>query len=449
MITITIDNSISKIEGLTMTQHGALKNLLSYTIDAQTSYFSRSYRSRRRTLLGRRGDFPTGLLYLVERYLKRHKLTATINDVRKRPEAIRTRFTLTLGLTPRPEQIEASRAVSEHYRGIVVGVTGVGKSVIAALIINELQVNTLVVVPNLELKRQLTESLTACFGAENVGSLGKPIAIENVVALDPKTVQEGYDCVIIDEFHHAGAKTYRELNKKAWTKIFYRAGLTATPFRSNDNERLLLESVLSHVIYRIDYPKAVERGYVVPVEAYYIELPKTRVKGCSWPEVYSELIVNNEARNKVIANLIDSFSVNRISSIVLVKEIKHGENIKKLSSFAELAPYIRGEEEFNKEYLHRFNNQTFPVIIGTTGVLGEGVDTKPTEYVIIAGLGKSKNQFMQQVGRGLRRFEGKESCKVILFYDPSHKFTKRHFEAQIKILKEEYGVKAVRLNLED
>ena len=42
-----------------------------------------------------------------------------------------------------------------------------------------------------------------------------------------------------------------------------------------------------------------------------------------------------------------------------------------------------------------FNMGEIKTLIGTTGVVGEGVDTRPTEYVIIAGLGKSKPAFMQ------------------------------------------------------
>ena len=106
-----------------------------------------------------------------------------------------------------------------------------------------------------------------------------------------------------------------------------------------------------------------------------------------------------------------------------------------------LSPIIRKLiDDFNRQKTH-------PILIGTTGVLGEGIDTRPAEWIIIAGLGKSKNQFMQNIGRGIRVYPGKKSCKVILFKDGSHKWTLKHFKEQCMILKEVYGIVPMRLEL--
>ena len=254
----------------------------------------------------------------------------------------------------------------------------------------------------------------------------------------------GYDCVIIDEFHHSGAATYRKLNKKTWNGVYYRFGLTATPFRSQDHERLLLESVLSKIIYRIEYKDAVAKGYIAPLEAYYYDLPKTEIKGddSSWPAMYSELISKNIPRNTHIADLLAKLNEAQISTLCLVKEIAHGDALVRLSGEC----FVYGADQSTKNYIAALNGRDINVLIGTTGVVGEGVDTKPCEYVIIAGLGKSKNALMQQFGRPQRAYPGKESGKVILFRDASHKWTLQHFKEQCKILKEEYGVVPVKLN---
>jgi len=437
MILLEINNSSCKITGLTAQEHKKLADLMSYQVDAQAAFFSRNHRSRKRTLLDKKGVFPTGLLYIAEAHLTgvRH----VVKDHRKRPVAIPGRFDVALEHTPYWEQAEAAIACQEASRGIVVAPTGCGKSVIAALIISQIQTRTLVVVPSLELKRQLTQALAAAFPNATVGGLGKDIAIENVDALDPNTVCD-YDCVIIDEFHHSGAKTYRNLNKKAWVNVYYRFGLTATPFRSNEDERLLLESVLSEVIYRIDYKTAVDKGYIVPLEAYYVEVPKTTTDGYSWAQVYKDLVVNNSVRNEVIRGLLTKLDTAGVPTLCLVKEIEHGE---KFANFK----FANGQDEDCKHLITLFNRAILTTLIGTTGVLGEGVDTKPAEYVIIAGLGKSKNAFMQQVGRGFRRYGNKQSCKVIIIKDNSHKWTRAHFAAQVKILKQEYGVTPIKIVL--
>lgn len=447
-LNLIINNSTCSITGLSIEQHKALRDILSYEENPQAAYYSENFRSSKRYLMDKKGVFPTGLLYLVQDYLKTHKLIGTVFDCRFLPEPMPDDFHFDLEfslLAPYPEQMAAAQACQMHGRGIICAPTGVGKSMIAALIIERIKVPTLVVVPSLELKKQLTQSLSKAFGASKVGSAHekKLIAVENVDALDPEQVLDLYDCVIIDEFHHSGATTYRKLNKKAWSGVYYKFGLTATPFRSKDEERLLLESVLSQVIYQIAYQKAVKKGYIAPLEAYYYEIPKQKVKGYRWAEVYSELVVNNQPRNQLIANLLEDLNAAGASTLCLVKEIKHGENIQKLLTFD--CAFVKGENDNNRMLIVEFLLRQRQCLIGTTGVLGEGVDTKPAEYVIIAGLGKSKNQFMQQSGRSFRVSPGKESAKLILILDRSHRWSISHFKAQCKYLLEEYGITPTKL----
>lgn len=437
MLTLEINNSTSKISGFTNQQLSELKTLLSYDIDQQAAYFSSSFRSTKRYLIDTKGNFPTGLLYLVENYIE--SIISTLpayrrTDKREEP-APRINYNLKLGLTPYPEQVDAVIACISSHRGTVSAVTGFGKSVTMALLVNALAVKTLIVVPNLGLKQQLKDSFTRYFGNLN------NITIENI---DSPTLHEhgDYDCLIIDEAHHSAAKTYRTLNKKMWNGIYFRFFFTATAFRSRDEEQILFESVAGLIIYQIGYKEAAAKGYVVPVEAYYIDLPKSSTIGYTWAQVYSDLVVNNKLRNSVIQKLIQNLNAAKTPTLCLVKEIAHGHYLHDpvYSSF------VKGENDDNKHTIDAFNNTKKTTLIGTTGVLGEGVDTRPAEYIIIAGLGKSKNQFMQQVGRGLRVYPGKESCKIILFRDTSHNWTLAHFKAQAKILKDEYGVTPIKLD---
>lgn len=444
MITLTKGNSLSHIDGLNAQQTKELKKLLSYTIPDNMAHFSNNRFNQTRYLIDKKGNYPSGLNYLVEAWMQSLTIPSKMVDLRVKPKINGNRFKAIMAHVPYLEQVQAAIVAKNSHRGVVVAPTGCGKSVIIALMIQQLQVNTLLVVPSLELKTQLREGLSKVFGNELVGSLkdNKPIAVENVDSLDTKKPLKGYDCVIIDEFHHSGAKTYRVLNEKCWNNVYYRFGLTATPFRSQDHERLLLESVLSKVIYEISYTIAVEKGYIVPAEFYYINLPKQKSEETTWPAVYSKLIVHNEYRNKVIASLMASLKDQDASTLCLVKEIAHGENLSSLTGLH----FVKGDNEDNKEALAIFNRGGHSVI-GTTGVLGEGVDTRPCEYVIIAGLGKSKNAIMQQIGRAFRVYPGKKSAKIIIFRDSSHKFTLRHFNEQVKIIRDEYGAIPAKIEL--
>ena len=308
--------------------------------------------------------------------------------------------------------------------------TGTGKSFVIRLLIERFKLRTLVVVPSLEIKRQMTETLA---GLPNV-------EIHNIDSLLSKN-RTDFDMLIIDEAHHTAAKTYQKLNKKAWVNIYYRFFLTATPFRNDNEETLLFESIAGEVIYKLNYRDAISRGYIVPVDAYYIETPKQATEAYTYAQVYSQLVVRNAIRNGILATIIRNLKDSGVSTLILVKEIVHGELLSTLTG----VPFVNGEDEYSRRYIADFNSKALGCLIGTIGVMGEGVDSRPCEVVVIAGLGKARSQFMQQVGRAVRRYEGKESAKVILIQDKSHKFLTRHFRAQCAILFEEYGIKPTKL----
>lgn len=445
MIKITVGNSQCQIVGFDAKTFILLRKALSYIPTSSKSYFSGRAYNRPKYLLDKRGSFPTGLLYLVKETLRKKSIKFTTVDSRVAP--VKTeRFKAKFPHTPYLEQMAAALACYLYKRGIVVAPTGVGKSLIVAMIINKLQTKTIVVVPRLELKRQLIETLRGVFGEDKVGALKdkRDIVVENVDTLEGKQTP-GYDCVIVDEFHHAGAATYQKLNKKAWGNIYYKFGLTATPFRSDANERLLLESVLSRVILRVKYQDAVDKGYIVPVEAYYIDLPKIKAKEDNWQTAYKNLIVNNKDLNSTIAAL---FSLLKDQSVLcLVKEVKHGNNILDLLPADHSIVFANGQDGECQEFIKRFNAEEVKGLIGTVGVIGEGVDTKPAEWVLVAGGGKSKNAFMQWCGRGVRRHKQKESCKVILFRYNHNKWLKKHFAECVKYLRDEYGIEPVKLEI--
>lgn len=425
MVEITVGNSYSRITNLSAQQEKDLRKALSYTIGGSSAYFS-GYGVHKKSLLSKRGEFPTGLLHRVGAYFAVNKEPIHWGDPRKAPM---TGFKA-LPVTLHDWQAAALRSTANKERGTISAPTGTGKSLVIALIASRLDVKTLVVVPTVEIRKQLESSI-------NAFKL-KKVVVRNIDASDlPKLTD--FDCLIIDEAHHAAAKTYQKLNKTAWTGIYYRYFLTATPFRNDTEETLLFEAIAGQVIYQLTYKEAIAKGYIVPIEAYYVDLAKQSTDAYTYQEVYKELVVNNSRRNDNISYMLSNLIAANKSTLCLVKEVQHGKNIPG-------EYFVHGQSE-DRKLIADFNARKILALVATTGIMGEGIDSKPCEYVIIAGLGKAKSQFMQQVGRAVRRYPGKESAKVILFRDASHKYLLRHFNAQVKILKQEYGVKPLKLDI--
>lgn len=432
MVTISVANSFSRVSGLSKQQETILRAELSYLPGGQSASYYSAYPVKRKSLLDKKGEFPTGLLTRVEAFLGVKGVTLG------QPPAKRLKFTLSLPYEPYQAQSEAAIAALLNGRGTIVQPTGTGKSVTAALIIEALQVRTLIVVPTLELKSQLQNDLASKFGSL------KNITILNVDSPKLKTATN-YDCLIIDEAHHSASATYQKLNRSAWQGIRYRFYLTATPFRNDEEEQLLFEALAGQVIFRLSYKDSVANKYIVPVESYYLALPKEETSGHTYAQVYGERVVRNDARNKLIAQFAASLYASNQSTLVLVREIDHGERLSELTGF----PFVNGRDEESREYIHIFNRGEIKVLIGTEGVIGEGIDTRPAEWVIIAGLGKAKSALMQKIGRTVRNYPGKESGKVVLFKDPSHKWMLKHFREQCKIIRQEYGCEPIELSIGD
>lgn len=339
-------------------------------------------------------------------------------------------------MRPHKHQIEAAKIAGSLDRCGIQIVTGGGKSLTMALLVNALQMRTLIVVPNLSLRSQLRATFVDLFGSLD------NILIENIDSPALKTATD-YDVLILDECHHSAATTYRKLNRTAWKNIYHRYFFSGTFFRSQESEQLAFEGIAGRCVYNFSYLEAVAAKVVTPVEAYFFDLPIQEMKGTEsdWHSVHNELIVNNEKRNALICSLLITLKANGISTLCLTKEVAHGRALAAATDI----PFACGEEDTTTTLLANFNSKAPSCLIATSGVAGEGVDTRPTEYVILAGGGKSQVQFQQQVGRALRLYPGKISGKLVLFRDASSKYLLDHFNQCVKYLKQEYGVKIVKL----
>lgn len=437
MVTIAYGNSYSKISGLTALQLKALRQELSYKVDFATARFIPNPANRVKYCIDLKGNFASGLLSKVQRFLQSSEIEYWIDSRginRDEPKRLKRAFKSTMTVIPYPDQVEALKRILGLHRGVISMPTGTGKSLVIAMLLEAQKLKTLIIVPTLELKYQLTDYLTECFTSI------EGITVENI---DSSALNEAtdYDCLIIDECHRSAAKTYRNLNKKAWSGIRWRYSFSATPFRNDKEEQLLYEGVAGDVVYELSYEHAVNKGYIAPVEAYYYELPKVAVKGYTYAEVYSELVVHREDRNRIIAGALEGLWKTGKHCLCLVKEVAHGKILSEMTGI----PFSNGADEDSRQWIETFKSGKLKCLIATEGLLGEGVDIKPCEFVILCGAGKARSALMQKIGRTIRKYPGKESGKVILFKDKSHKWLLTSFNTHARIIKEEYGVLLTKL----
>ncbi len=150
----------------------------------------------------------------------------------------------------RDYQMEAVMEFLKHKRGIIALPTGSGKTIIAAAIIAEMKISTLVVVPSQELLFQWRETLRkylnyvpTLYYADSKDI--SPLTITTYQsAMKMDTGLFGF--IVFDEVHHLPAEKFRTIAIRAPSP--YRLGLSATPERRDGNE--FFDEYFGGVIYR-------------------------------------------------------------------------------------------------------------------------------------------------------------------------------------------------------
>jgi superfamily II DNA or RNA helicase len=257
------------------------------------------------------------------------------------------------------------------------------------------------------------------------------------------------DCkaLIIDEAHLAAIIT-EEIGSEA-KNAYYRVGLSATPWRT-DNQEIRIEGTLGRKIIELSASDLIERGFLVPpkifmVNCEYFEEAKT------YQEVYSLNIVNNWERNYRIKQFAEELKANSKPTLILVERKEHGEILEGMIEDAVFVP--GGDKGFDdptdeeKNYRRRMLNavENNDIVLIATQWANVGVDAPRISCLILAGSNQSSVTTYQQVGRVLRcvgkdiedsKTNGKE-CAIIVDFYSNQKNLKTHSNMRKKVYKNE------------
>jgi superfamily II DNA or RNA helicase len=335
-------------------------------------------------------------------------------------------------------------------RGVLVLPTAAGKTYIALKAIEELQTQTLIVVPTLDLIDQWRSRVRECLGVESgaVGGGENTLRMITVATYDSAYLQAAYlgnrfRLIVFDEVHHLASPSYMQIAEMYTAP--YRMGLTAT-FERIDERHKLLPRLVGDLVYNIDVeelagthlaPYTYEKEYVDlspneqrlyngEMSTFRNYLRKNRVHIRS-PRDFQRFIMRTgrdpKAREALLAR-------NRAMKIALNSE----EKIKALGRLLEanrqektliftlhtdlvyaisrrfLIPgitYLTPKEE-RREILENFRRGDYRTIV-TSQVLDEGIDVPDaTVGYILSGTG-SPRAYIQRLGRLLRKVEGKQA----------------------------------------
>lgn len=427
---------------------GQLSNDVIKVLDDECSYYPANYehseayrrgewdgrvRLFKRTKKADSFFFPVGLIERVKRVLDAFGVRYRVEDYHK---PVRDSLGLSwYGPELRPYQQQVVVEALQKGSGVISLPTGSGKTLIGLRLIYSLDTSSLITVHTKELLYQWHDKINEMLGYE-AGIVGdgfkrfKSITVAMMQTLTKMDIPP-FNVLIFDEAHHCPCDTAYSVAMKC--NAVYRYGLSATPKRE-DGADLKIWASTGEICANITAEQLIDEGYLAKPRFIILDPPAKRLPRHNWQKAYEEGIVLNEERNQMIADIVNRFASEGLSTYVHVERIVHG----RLLAMRISCPFISGKDSTKRrqEVLKAFEKGEIKALVST--LLGEGVDIPSMHCIILAHGLKTSVGTIQKIGRALRIAPDKKEAIIVDFADKGP-YLAKHFETRMRTMKEYYG----------
>ena len=324
------------------------------------------------------------------------------------------------------ERIE--KALRLHRSVMAQMPTGTGKTYLLTAVIDSFVSNNpmekvWIVAHRRELVSQINETVRKfhSYSASNTSSL-----LSSVKAMSIQWLMRHYDeieeepgMIVIDEAHHALAKTYKEMWERFPKAKFL--GLTATPCRLNGKGFTDLFDVL---VQSWSVPEFISKGRLATYDFVSIKsdgvtqrlidsLQKRGADG-DYQNKEMDLLLNKKPSIERLYQSLEEFGKDR-KGIVYAINISHAQKITKLyqeHGVKTIAIDSKTPATERQQDIEAFKKGDIQVLVNVD-IFSEGFDCPDVEFVQLARPTLSLAKYLQMVGRGLRVAKGKKNCVII------------------------------------
>ena len=324
------------------------------------------------------------------------------------------------------ERIE--KALRLHRSVMAQMPTGTGKTylltaVIDSFVSNNPKEKVWIVAHRRELVSQIDETVRKfhSYSASNTSTL-----LSSVKAMSIQWLMRHYDeieeepgMIVIDEAHHALAKTYKEMWERFPKAKFL--GLTATPCRLNGKGFTDLFDVL---VQSWSVPEFISKGRLATYDFVSIKsdgvtqrlidsLQKRGADG-DYQNKEMDILLNKKPSIERLYQSLEEFGKDR-KGIVYAININHAQKITKLyqeHGVKAIAIDSKTPATERQQDIEAFKKGDIQVLVNVD-IFSEGFDCPDVEFVQLARPTLSLAKYLQMVGRGLRVAKGKKNCVII------------------------------------
>jgi superfamily II DNA or RNA helicase len=397
---------------------------------------------------------PRGCLDAAHRLLQENGIRCDLKDERFAGEPLDVSFIGTL----RPDQEIAVAAMLQHDAGVMCAPTAFGKTVVAAAMIAQRGVNTLVLVHRTELLKQWQARLHTFLGAGTIASIvgtigggkAKPSGAIDIAVMqslsrggEVSALVENYGHVIVDECHHIGAASFDAILKRVKAK--YVLGLTATPIR-RDGQQPIIFMQCGPIRHTAAKPANAPHDLEVIPQRRNAQI--NLAQDARIQDVFHH-IANDDDRTTAIATEIESAFKQGRKVLVLTERFEHLDAIEAALK-NNIAPLFVLHGRLSKKQrfalitsLDALAPDAPRVLLATGKLVGEGFDHPPLDTLILAMPVSWKGTLQQYAGRLHREHATKTDVRVIDFVDTGHPALVRMWD------KRQRGYKAMGYRIAD
>jgi len=388
---------------------------------------------------------PRGFSATLVQFCNREKISFKIIDNREKKKPIDFKSVITL----HNHQKIAIEKIREKDFGVIVSPPGSGKTVIGLKIIAEKRQPALIIVHRKQLFDQWVERIQNFLKIpkKDIGQIGNQkkkigncITIAMIQSLsridDYKDLSNQFGTIIIDECHHIPAKSFRQAIVKF--NAFYIYGLTATPKRKNNDQKLIFVYIgnILHEVNQHDF--LAERNIKTEINIKDTDLYVPFDYKIDKYETISRILIYDTQRNSLILTDIEN-NANRFKTILILSERKAHVDILNLylkDKYETITIYGDDSESSRQSKVQQIKQGHFKIVISTGQFFGEGIDISNLECLFIVYPFAFEGKLIQYIGRIQRStnppviFDYRDS--KIDYFEKMFKQRKRYYNKLLK-----------------
>jgi superfamily II DNA or RNA helicase len=350
---------------------------------------------------------PRGFASSLVKFCNSENIPIKIIDERCKQDEIKVNSKI--DLLPHQQEV-LERAETKDF-GVIVSPPGSGKTIIGLELIAQKKQPTLILVHRKQLFDQWIDRIQNFLSIpkKQIGQIGnqkdktgKEITVAMIQSLtrgDLTELKNRFGMVIVDECHHIPAKSFREVITQL--NCYYLYGLTATPKRKNNDEKLIYVYI-GNIIYEMTQKELLEQqNSKAEINIRETELFVPFDYKTDNYETVSRVLIYDTSRNNLILKDIDE-NINRFKSILILTERKSHVDILNLylkEKYETIAISGDDSERSRKSKLEQIAQGHFQIIISTGQYFGEGIDISALECLFIVYPFTFEGKLVQYIGR--------------------------------------------------